>query len=140
MRVTIITFPGSNCDRDVSVAMKKITGKNPSNIWHQENEVPNCDLIILPGGFSYGDYLRCGAVAAHSPVMKEVKNHAARGGAVLGICNGFQILLEAKLLEGALIRNSGLKFVCKRVALKINKQINPPKKKPQQGLFSKLIE
>ena len=126
MRVTIITFPGSNCDRDVSVAIKKITGKNPSNIWHQENEVPNCDLIILPGGFSYGDYLRCGAVAAHSPVMKEVKNHAARGGAVLGICNGFQILLEAKLLEGALIRNSGLKFVCKQVALKINKQINSP--------------
>ena len=126
MRVTIITFPGSNCDRDVSVAIKKITGKNPSNIWHQENEVPNCDLIILPGGFSYGDYLRCGAVAAHSPVMKEVKNHAARGGAVLGICNGFQILLEAKLLEGALIRNSRLKFVCKRVALKINKQINSP--------------
>ena len=82
-------------------------------------EILTVFFIILPGGFSYGDYLRCGAVAAHSPVMKEVKNHAARGGAVLGICNGFQILLEAKLLEGALIRNSGLKFVCKQVALKI---------------------
>ena len=97
MRVAVVTFPGSNCDRDVSVAVTKITGKKPVSIWHQDHEIPNCDLIIIPGGFSYGDYLRCGAVAANSPIMREVKNHASRGGAVLGICNGFQILLEAKL-------------------------------------------
>ena len=126
MRVVIVTFPGSNCDRDVSIAVTKITGKKPLSIWHQDHEIPNCDLVIIPGGFSYGDYLRCGAVAANSPIMREVKNHASRGGAVLGICNGFQILLEAKLLNGALIRNSKLKFVCKEVNLKISTNINSP--------------
>jgi phosphoribosylformylglycinamidine synthase subunit PurQ / glutaminase len=114
----VITFPGSNCDRDAAVALAAC-GAKVSSIWHAETELPPLDLIVLPGGFTYGDYLRCGAIAAHSPVMREVVRRAAAGVAVLGICNGFQILAEAGLVPGALISNAGLKFVCRSVRLEV---------------------
>lgn len=118
MRAGVITFPGSNCDRDVAVALAAC-GARVERLWHGESELPRVDLIVLPGGFTYGDYLRCGAIAAHSPVMREVVKRAAAGVAVLGICNGFQILAEAGLVPGALISNAGLKFVCRPVRLKV---------------------
>ena len=116
MRAAVIVFPGSNCDRDVAVALAR-AGAAPAMVWHKDADFLAVDLIVLPGGFSYGDYLRCGAMAAHSPVMREVVRRARRGVAVLGICNGFQILTEAGLLPGALIRNANLKFVCQDVHL-----------------------
>jgi phosphoribosylformylglycinamidine synthase I len=119
MNAAVIVFPASNCDRDAKVALEEMTGQTPQMVWHQETELPNVDLVVLPGGFSYGDYLRCGAMASQSAVMREVKAHADKGGAVLGICNGFQVLTESHLLPGALMRNAGLKFVCKPVALKV---------------------
>jgi phosphoribosylformylglycinamidine synthase len=119
MRAAVITFPGSNCDRDLAVAMERIFGQPVRRVWHQATELPPLDLIGLPGGFSFGDYLRCGAISARSPVMREVARHAGRGGLVLGICNGFQILAEAGLLPGALIRNAGLAFVCRPAALRV---------------------
>jgi phosphoribosylformylglycinamidine synthase len=119
MRSAIIVFPGSNSDRDAAVALEQICGDKPAMIWHGETELPKVDLIVLPGGFAHGDYLRAGAMAAHSPVMREVKRRADAGVTVLGICNGFQILTEAGLLPGALMRNAGLKFVCRFVALEI---------------------
>ena len=118
MRAGVITFPGSNCDRDVAVALAKC-GAAVDRLWHGDSELPALDLIVLPGGFTYGDYLRCGAIAAHSPVMREVVRRASAGVAVLGICNGLQILAEAGLLPGALISNAGLKFVCRQVALEV---------------------
>jgi phosphoribosylformylglycinamidine synthase len=121
MPTSVIVFPGSNCDRDVKVAIERITGKAPAMIWHGDAAVPACDLIVLPGGFSYGDYLRCGAMAAHSPVMRDVVAKAKAGTPVLGICNGFQILCEAGLLPGVLMRNASLKFVCKDVHLKVER-------------------
>ena len=117
IRAAVITFPGSNCDRDLAVAMEAVFGAPVARVWHQETELPKLDLIGVPGGFSYGDYLRCGAMAARSPVMREVVRRAEAGTAVLGVCNGFQILTEAGLLPGALIRNAGLRFVCRFVAL-----------------------
>jgi phosphoribosylformylglycinamidine synthase I len=119
MKSAVIVFPASNCDRDAKVALEEMTGTSPHMIWHQETELLDVDLVVLPGGFSYGDYLRCGAMASQSSVMREVKAHAAKGGAVLGICNGFQVLTESHLLPGALMRNAGLKFVCKPVALRV---------------------
>ncbi|MFK5979076.1 MAG: phosphoribosylformylglycinamidine synthase subunit PurQ [Rhizobiaceae bacterium] len=119
MRTAIIQFPGSNRDRDMIAALTKISGTAPAKIWHSETEVPNADLIIIPGGFSYGDYLRSGAIAARSPIMDAVRTAAAKGVFVLGVCNGFQILAEAGLLPGALMRNAGLKFVCKQVNLQV---------------------
>ena len=120
MKSAVVVFPGSNCDRDCAVAIERSTGSKPQMIWHAETELdPDLDLIVLPGGFSYGDYLRCGAMAAQSPVMREVKTAAERGTAVLGICNGFQILCEAGMLPGALLRNQGLKYVCKQVDLDV---------------------
>ena len=110
MRSGVTIFPGSNCDRDIIVALKEISGKTPIKMWHKDTEFPNLDLIVIPGGFSFGDYLRCGALAARSPVIKNIKNHIGRGGAVLGICNGFQILIEAGILPGSLIRNKKLLF------------------------------
>ena len=107
IRAAVITFPGSNCDRDLAVAMEAVFGASVLRVWHQETELPKLDLIGVPGGFSYGDYLRCGAMAARSPVMREVVRRAEAGTAVLGVCNGFQILTEAGLLPGALIRNAG---------------------------------
>jgi phosphoribosylformylglycinamidine synthase subunit PurQ / glutaminase len=120
MKSAVVVFPGSNCDRDCAVAVEQSTGSKPQMVWHAESELdPGLDLIVLPGGFSYGDYLRCGAMAAQSPVMKAVAEAADRGVAVVGICNGFQILCEAGLLPGALLRNAGLKYVCKPVSLQI---------------------
>jgi phosphoribosylformylglycinamidine synthase len=120
MSAAVIVFPGSNCDRDCKVAVERSTGERVEMIWHQETELPSgLDLIVLPGGFSYGDYLRCGAMAVQSPIMQAVKQAADRGVAVLGICNGFQILCEAGMLPGALLRNAGLKYVCKPVSLTV---------------------
>jgi phosphoribosylformylglycinamidine synthase len=116
----VIVFPGSNCDRDMAVALAQASGKAPAMVWHRETELPEgLDLIAVPGGFSYGDYLRSGAMAANSPVMRAVKTAAERGVAVLGICNGFQILTEAHLLPGALMRNAGIRFVCRDMSLKV---------------------
>jgi phosphoribosylformylglycinamidine synthase len=119
MRSAVVLFPGSNRDRDVVTALTMITGKAPTIVWHQEAAVPNVDLIVLPGGFSYGDYLRCGAIAARSPAMLDVARKAAAGVRVLGICNGFQILTESGLLPGVLMRNASLRFVCKEVKLQV---------------------
>ena len=117
----IIVFPGSNCDRDIAVTLEEVTGRKPAMVWHGETEIPPADLIVLPGGFSYGDYLRSGAMAAHSPVMRSVKEEAKRGAAVLGICNGFQILTEARLLPGVLMRNASLHYICRDVGLKVER-------------------
>ena len=120
MKSAVIVFPGSNCDRDLAVALEQVSGQKPIMIWHRETELPEgLDLIGVPGGFSYGDYLRAGAMAARSPIMRAVAEAAERGVAVLGICNGFQILTEAGLLPGALMRNSGLSFVCRDVPLEV---------------------
>ena len=119
MRSAVIVFPASNCDRDAAVALEQMTGKKPAMVWHQDSELPDVDLVLLPGGFSYGDYLRCGAMASQSGIMRAIKAHAEKGGAVLGVCNGFQVLTESHLLPGALMRNAGLKFVCKPVALSV---------------------
>ncbi|HZU51575.1 MAG TPA: phosphoribosylformylglycinamidine synthase subunit PurQ [Sphingomicrobium sp.] len=120
MRSAVVVFPGSNCDRDVAVALEQVTGRRPVMIWHRETELPDgTDFIGLPGGFSYGDYLRSGAMAARSPIMRAVSEAASRGVPVIGICNGFQVLTESGLLPGALMRNAGLKFVCRNVALKV---------------------
>ncbi len=118
IRASVIVFPGSNCDRDIKVALEAVTGFPVRMVWHGDADVPSSDLIVLPGGFSYGDYLRCGAMAAHSPIMRDVVAKAKAGTPVLGICNGFQVLLETGLLPGALMRNASLKFVCRDVHLK----------------------
>ena len=119
MRAAVVVFPGSNCDRDMAVALKA-AGADVSMVWHKDATLPDdVDLVAIPGGFSFGDYLRCGAIAAKSPICKAVVAHAERGGYVLGVCNGFQVLTETGLLPGALMRNSGLKFICKTVDLKV---------------------
>jgi phosphoribosylformylglycinamidine synthase len=117
VKAAVVVFPGSNCDRDVAVALEAAMGQAPQMIWHAESALPALDLIVVPGGFSYGDYLRSGAMAAHSPIMREVIARANKGTPVLGICNGFQVLTEAGLLPGVLMRNAGLKFVCRDVDL-----------------------
>ena len=119
MKAAVIVFPGSNCDRDLKVAIEQSTGKPCAMIWHRETELPDLDFIAVPGGFSYGDYLRSGAVAARSPVMRAVKERADAGVPVLGVCNGFQILTECGLLPGVLMRNATLKFICKDVDLRV---------------------
>src|SRR5215813_8523781 len=121
MRAAVIVFPGSNCDRDAAVALQAATGMPPAMVWHGDSELPKSDLIVLPGGFSYGDYLRSGAMAAHSPVMREVIARARAGAPVLGICNGFQVVTEAGLLPGVLMRNATLKFICKDVHLRVER-------------------
>ena len=108
MKSAVIVFPASNCDRDAAVALEQLTGKKTHMVWHQDSELPEVDLVVLPGGFSYGDYLRCGAMANQSKIMGAIKAHAIRGGAVLAVCNGFQIATEAGLLPGVLMRNAGL--------------------------------
>ena len=110
MKAGIVLFPGINRERDMAIALERSSGQAPRMIWHTETELPGLDLVVIPGGFSYGDYLRCGAMAAHSPVMQAVRAHVERGGYVLGVCNGFQILTEAGLLPGALLRNASLRF------------------------------
>ncbi len=119
MSSAVILFPGSNRDRDMIAALTKISGKAPHLVWHTETDIPEADLYVIPGGFSYGDYLRSGAIAARSPVMKPLKEKAAKGNRVLGVCNGFQTLTEAGMLPGALMRNAGLRFVCKEVMLSV---------------------
>lgn len=120
MKSAVIVFPGSNCDRDMAVAIEQVSGRRPHMVWHGDSELPaGIDLIALPGGFSYGDYLRCGAIAARSPVVRAVAEAAERGVPVLGVCNGFQILTEIGLLPGALMRNAGLNFVCRDVRLSV---------------------
>ncbi len=120
MKAAVIVFPGSNCDRDMAVALRA-SGADVQMVWHKDAALPDgIDLVAIPGGFSFGDYLRCGAIAAQSPVCQAVVGHANKGGYVLGVCNGFQVLTETRLLPGALMRNAGLKFVCKTVALKVS--------------------
>jgi len=119
LRASVIVFPGSNCDRDVKTAIERVTGFAPKMVWHGDAAVPASDMIVLPGGFSYGDYLRCGAMAAHSPIMKDVVAKAKAGTPVIGICNGFQVLCESGLLPGALMRNASLHFICRDVFLKV---------------------
>lgn len=132
MKSAVVVFPGSNCDRDLAVALGQVTGRDPVMLWHRETAIPEgTDIIAVPGGFSYGDYLRSGAMAARSPVMRAVAEAAARGVAVLGICNGFQILTEAGLLPGALMRNAGLSFVCRDVKLTVG---------TSQSIFTNLYE
>ena len=119
MKSAVIQLPGLNRDRDMIAALKKVSGNAPALVWQTETELPDVDLIVIPGGFSYGDYLRCGAIAARMPVMKAVAEKAAQGVMVMGVCNGFQILLECGLLPGALMRNASLRFVCREVKLQV---------------------
>ncbi len=125
MQAAVIVFPGSNCDRDAAVALRRVTGREPAMIWHRETALPDLDLIVVPGGFSYGDYLRCGAIGSLSPIMPAVKAASEGGVAVLGICNGFQILTETGMLPGALMRNANLKFVSRPVALSVENPDSP---------------
>ena len=137
MKSSVIVFPGSNCDRDIAVALKKLQFKN-SMIWHKETELPKSDLIVIPGGFSYGDYLRSGAIAAKSNILSEVISAGKKGSLILGICNGFQILIECGLLKGALLRNSGLKFISKDIRVKILSNKSKFFKKYKSGEVLKL--
>ena len=137
MKSSVIVFPGSNCDRDVAVALEKLQFKN-SMVWHKETELPKSDLIVIPGGFSYGDYLRSGAIAAKSNILSEVIIAGKKGSLILGICNGFQILIECGLLKGALLRNSGLKFISKDIFVKVQSNKNNFFKKYKSGEILKL--
>lgn len=119
MKTAVIVFPASNCDRDIAVALEKATGAKPAMVWHGDTDIPDSDLIALPGGFSYGDYLRAGAMAAKSPIMQSVIEKAKAGVPVIGVCNGFQVLCETGLLPGALMRNASLNFICRDVSLKV---------------------
>jgi len=125
MKFGVVVFPGSNCDHDAFYAVGSVLHKPVEFIWHQSQDLANCDAVILPGGFAYGDYLRTGAIARFSPVMKSIEKFANRGGMVLGICNGFQILLEAGLLPGAMMRNSGLRFICRPVYIRVEQTDTP---------------
>ena len=126
MKAAVILFPGSNRERDAVRALKLVCGCEPATVWHGDTELPfGTDLVVLPGGFAYGDYLRCGAIAARSPIMEAVRHHAAHGGLVLGICNGFQVLCEAGLLPGALMRNAQLRFTCKDAYLRVERSDTP---------------
>ena len=134
MKSSVIIFPGSNCDRDMDVALKKFGFKNQM-VWHNDANIPKSDLIVLPGGFSYGDYLRCGSIAAKSKIIKSVIDFANSGGLVLGICNGFQILIETGLLPGALLTNKYLKFICKNVFVKLNENDSKYFKKIKKNIL-----
>ncbi|HXG33883.1 MAG TPA: phosphoribosylformylglycinamidine synthase subunit PurQ [Bryobacteraceae bacterium] len=133
MRFGVVVFPGSNCDHDAWYAVSRNLGQPAEFIWHESSSLGNVDAVILPGGFSYGDYLRCGAIAKFSPVMAAVRRFAADGGLVLGICNGFQILVESGLLPGALIRNRGLKFICRQVELEVVTADSPFTSQAERG-------
>jgi phosphoribosylformylglycinamidine synthase I len=126
MKSAVIAFPGSNRERDMAHALKLVSGREPAMVWHAERDLPaGTDLVVLPGGFSYGDYLRCGAIAARAPIMDAVRAHARKGGLVMGVCNGFQILCEAELLPGILLRNASVRFLCRDVHLKIERSDTP---------------
>lgn len=133
MKSAVIMFPGINRERDMMIALEATTGMKPVLVWHQEATLPDVDLVVVPGGFSYGDYLRCGAIAARSPIMRDISSKALKGLKVLGICNGFQIIAEAGLLPGVLARNSGLKFVCREIRLKIENNQTFFTKKMKKG-------
>ena len=133
MKFGVIVFPGSNCDHDAYYAVEKVLGQPVTFLWHESHDLENCDVVIVPGGFAYGDYLRTGAIARFSPVMESVARFAAGGGLVLGICNGFQILCEAGLLPGALMRNAGLKFICRPVRMRVETTDTPFTNACQQG-------
>jgi phosphoribosylformylglycinamidine synthase len=119
MKAAIIVFPGSNCDRDIAVSFRNVAKIEPKMVWHKETHIPDCNIIIVPGGFSFGDYLRCGSIAANSPIMREVIKKSKEGFPIIGICNGFQILTETRLLPGTLIRNNCLSFICKTTKLSV---------------------
>src|SRR5437868_9373154 len=126
MKSAVIVFPGINRERDMARTLRLISGRAPAMVWHADAALPaGIDLVVIPGGFSYGDYLRCGAIAARSPIMAAVRAHAAKGGLVLGVCNGFQILCESGLLPGVLMRNAALKFICKDVYLRVERSDSP---------------
>lgn len=133
MKSAVLIFPGSNRDRDMIRALEDVSGHRPALVWHQETTIPDVDLIVLPGGFSYGDYLRSGAIAARAPVLRDLQRHAARGTRILGVCNGFQILTEAGFLPGALMRNAGLNFVCRTVKLEATNAGTPFSRQYRQG-------
>ena len=134
MNAAIIVFPGTNRERDMALALRQVSGRQPTMLWHRDTELPaGTDLVVLPGGFSYGDYLRCGAMAAQSPIMQAVRAHAARGGHVLGVCNGFQTLCEAGLLPGALLRNAGLRFLAMDCVMRVERADTPYTRHFQRG-------
>ena len=138
MKVGVVVFPGSNCDHDLFHVVGKIMGFEAVYLWHKEHDLKNCDAVVIPGGFSYGDYLRCGAIAKYSPVMQEVQRFAQQGRPLLGICNGFQILTEAGLLPGALIRNRSLKFICETVHVRVENSETPFTRKAERGRVLKI--
>jgi len=126
MRAAVVVFPGINRERDMARTLRLVSGREPAMVWHAQHELPKgTDLVVIPGGFSYGDYLRCGAIAARAPVMDAVRAHAKQGGLVLGVCNGFQILCESGLLPGVLMRNAALKFICREVCLRVERSDTP---------------
>ncbi|MEM6622220.1 MAG: phosphoribosylformylglycinamidine synthase subunit PurQ [Pseudomonadota bacterium] len=126
MKTAVIVFPGSNCDRDMAVALEQATGRPAAMVWHKDAALPDgLDLVAIPGGFSFGDYLRCGAIGARSPIMRAVIDFAAKGGHVLGVCNGFQVLCESGLLPGVLMQNAGLKFICQDVHMRVETTASP---------------
>jgi phosphoribosylformylglycinamidine synthase len=133
MKSAVILFPGINRETDMAMALEAVTGRKPVMVWHTETSLPDVDLAVVPGGFSYGDYLRCGAIAARSPVMTDIRAKALKGLKVLGVCNGFQIITEAGLLPGALVRNAGLRFVCRQVKLKVENNRSFFTNRMQQG-------
>ncbi|NHN85962.1 phosphoribosylformylglycinamidine synthase subunit PurQ [Acetobacter musti] len=125
MKAGIVVFPGTNRERDMAIALRVVSGRAPKMLWHRETSLPDLDLIVLPGGFSYGDYLRCGAMAAHSPIMREIRKFVSEGGYVLGVCNGFQILTETKILPGALLKNTELRFLSQDCFLRVDNAETP---------------
>ena len=138
MKFGVVIFPGSNCDYDTLYALKDVLNQDAIFLWHKEHDLKNVDCVILPGGFSYGDYLRSGSIAAFSPLMQEVKDFALSGGLVLGICNGFQVLLELGLLPGAMLRNKNLKFLCQFVHLRVDNEATPFTNKAKKGQVLKI--
>ena len=138
MKFGVVVFPGSNCDHDAFYAIGNVLHKPVEFIWHQSQDLANCDVVILPGGFAHGDYLRTGAIARFSPVMKSVEKFANSGGMVLGICNGFQVLLEAGLLPGAMMRNSGLRYICRHVHIRVEQADTPFTNAAQSGQILKV--
>ncbi|MCP1241307.1 phosphoribosylformylglycinamidine synthase subunit PurQ [Acetobacter lambici] len=133
MKAAIVVFPGTNRERDMAIALRRVTGQAPRMIWHHETDLSGIDLVVLPGGFSYGDYLRCGAMAAHSPIMGAVRDFAAKGGHILGVCNGFQILTESNLLPGALLRNADLRFLSQDCHLRVEVEGTPFTRRWKKG-------